>query len=237
MTSRIHPKTQVAAEQYAKEKLGKDEVTLRPANIKERWMVHANHLDNEKVVDAVVAKDEQGNAYLLGVFDDVKSRALNQESMLATAIGLVPVVGPPIAASLALKDIVKAGVPLVTATVNGAATDPEHRALMRMGLKHLGLSAASLASHGAAHYVMMGVEAAAASKDLGDGKPSKWRDLPKSLWAALKGLFSVKQHEEHGQHESLRVVMVKQLSVAAPPAVPEKGAGNPEETAGPPSSC
>ena len=56
------------------------------------------------------------------------------------------------------------------------------------------------------------------------------RELPKSLWAALKGLFSVKQHEEHGQHESLRVVMVKQLSVAAPPALPEAASPRPDRT-------
>ena len=233
MTNRIHANTSHAAQQYAKQKLGGD-VELRPATTKEKVEVTARQLDNEKVVDAVVARDSKGNEYLLGVVDDAKTRHLNQESAVATAIGLIPIVGPPLAATIALKDIVKAGIPIVKAKAAGEATDPADRALMRMGLKHLGLSAVSMASHGAAHYVMMGVEAAAASKDLGDSKPT-WRELPKSMWNALKSLFSVKAHEDHTGHDSLRVVMVKQLTVAPPPL--EKGAGNPEETAGPPSSA
>lgn len=230
--TKIHSSTANAAQTYAKQQLG-EEVTLRPATVGEQVQVTAKQLDNEKVIDAVVARDSKGNEYLLGVVDDAKTRHLNQESAVATAIGLIPVVGPPIAATIALKDIVKAGVPMVKAKLAGDVTDPADRALMRMGFKHLGLSAASMASHGAAHYAMMGLEAAAASKDLGDSKPA-WRELPKSMWNALKSLFSVKAHEDHAGHDSLRVVLVRQLTVAPPQL--EKGAGNPEETAGPPAA-
>lgn len=230
---KIHSSTASAAQAYAKQKLG-DDVQLRPATAAQRAQVTAKSLDNEKVIDAVVARDDKGNEYLLGVIDDAKTFRLNQESAIATAIGLIPLVGPPIAATIALKDIVQAGVPLVKARIAGEATDPADRALMRMGLKHLGLSAVSMASHGAAHYAAMGIEVVAASKDFGDAKPS-WRELPKSLWHAMKSLFSVKSPEEQSAPESLRVVMVKQLTVAPPQL--EKGAGNPEETAGPPPAA
>ena len=125
----------------------------------------------------------------------------------------------------------RAAIPIARAKLHGEAAHAADRALLRMGLKHLGLAAASMALHGAPHYVALGVEAATATGDAYDSKP-KLRELHKAVVAALRGLMNVKFLDPSKQGP-LKVELVKQLLVA-PEAAPGKGAGNPEETAGPP---
>jgi hypothetical protein len=150
---KVHPETAQVARKYAREELAAQGVKLRSATTAETVKSHAKTgFDSEAVIDTVVARDKNGNEWLLQVeLDPTLSDHLNVESGILTFAGMIPVIGAPVVAAFALKDIAKSGVPMLKAKLQGDATDPRDRAMMRMGIKHLGLSGLSMATHGVAN--------------------------------------------------------------------------------------
>jgi hypothetical protein len=200
---KVHPETAAIARKHAREQLGAQGVKLRSATPAETLKSHAKTgFDSEAVIDTVVARDKKGNEWLLQVeLDPTLSKHLNVESGILTFAGMIPVIGAPVVAAFALKDIAKAGIPALTAKLSGNATDPRDRAMLRMGLKHLGLSGLSLATHG------MGNAAHAAKGAHGAATAAKGAHVAHTAHSAAKAA--------HFAHNAHRAVQVAEVAVAS----------------------
>lgn len=252
---KVHPETAKIARKFGREQLAAQDVKLRAPTMPERVEVFAKTgMDLEATQDAVVIRSKKdGSEWLVGIeVDPAMSRHLNAESGVLTAAGLVPVLGAPAVAAFALKDIIKGGIPALKAKLNGDATSPRDRALVRMGLKHLGLASASMATHGSsqamhiAHGAVQASEVAVAGKDLVEGRASGASiasGMMRSALAGLQGIAGVHHHDDHHDNDARILVTDSRLSESRAAREANKRArldsqvaGTPESKTGPPSS-
>lgn len=149
---KIHHDTAAIARKYAREELGINGPKLRAPTKKESIDAAMNaRLDINQVRDTVVVADKQGQEFLLNIDLDPKlSRQRNVESAMLTAFSLVPIVGAPVVAAFAVRDLVKAKRGMAQAKREGKQPDPDDQALYRMGIRHLGLAGLSTVTQGTA---------------------------------------------------------------------------------------
>lgn len=208
-----------AARQFAREDLAMRAPKLRRANGTERAKALKTDPNNaERVSDVVVATDKNGAEALLYIdVDPSESRHLKRESALMTTMGLVPLVGKPTVLFFAFRDILVAGVRIIRDKMAIGASKPKDRAILHMGLKHLGLTTASYATGGIAHGIVVAGECAVVGHDLKNGH--KDGHALKAAGAALKGLIAVHEHESHHDNPpSITVVEANALVVNLPKA-------------------
>lgn len=210
----VHPKSAKVARDFAREELGMRKPKLRVPTKGERVRAHAVDPNNaERVNDIVVAKGADGCEALLYIdLDPSESRHLKRESALLTATGLVPLLGKPTVLYFALRDIVVGGLRCIKDKMAHGHVDPKDRAILQMGLKHLGLTTASYATGGVAHVVVVAAECGVVGHDLSQGH--KDRHILKAAGAALKGLLDVHEHPNSGDPASITVV---RTDAEAPP--------------------
>ena len=193
---KVHPDTAKAARRFARETLGLQDVKLRAPTAEEKKLRSLDQLDVNMVRDIVVAKDKKGDEYaLLLDLDPTQTRNLNLESGLLTSFSLIPIIGAPVVAGFAIKDLIKGGRAIKKAKQAGNVADPADRAICRMGLKHFGLSGLSMLTQGisaGAHAVASSGEIAqtvSAALDLTDAGASEIKETAHSV---LKGAGGVK---------------------------------------------
>jgi hypothetical protein len=160
---KIHHDTAAIARKYAREELGINQPKLRAPTKKETIdSAMKARLDINQIRDVVVVADKKGNEYLLNIDLDPKlSRQRNVESAMLTSFSLIPLVGAPVVAAFAIRDLVQAKRGMAKAVREGKQIDPDDQALYRMGLRHLGLAGLSTVTQGTA-------VALTAAKDVAD---------------------------------------------------------------------
>lgn len=231
---KVHSESAQIARKFGREELGLQDVKVRKATREEQFEgAKAAGFDVEQIRDSVVISGRDGREFLLAIdLDPALSRARNAESGLLTLKGLVPVVGAPVVAAFAVKDIAKAHISMAKAKKQGEAADPRDQALARMGYKHLGLSGLSFATHGASHAMHLahlGVQAAEVTmgtSDLREGKQegSGLKGYLHAMVTALQGIAGV-HHHEHTTDNDPRVIVVQMKgpdgSVEKKPTLPK----------------
>lgn len=193
-SGRIHPSTAIAARQYARESLGMRHPKLRPPTKDEAKQARAYVLTHaECSTEAVVVRDAKDHFETLMLVDtDVAhSCSHKRKSALLTLLGLVPIVGKIGVLGHAAWDIAMGGGHAVADKFRGNKPAPEDHALIQTGLKHVGVTMASIATGGLPHMVVLAGEVSLAIDDLRRGDPQG--NAAKGAAAAVLGMLKTKE--------------------------------------------